>query len=62
VAGELVNGNLLNLNNIGNLKWYYNNTLNKLTKADKSLSPIKKQWVNSTYKCNTSIQKIVLAS
>ena len=30
------NGNLLNLNNIGNLKWYYNNTLNKLTKADKS--------------------------
>ncbi len=30
------NGNLLNLNNISNLKWYYNNTLNKLTKADKS--------------------------
>ncbi|SSC07484.1 RHS repeat-associated core domain-containing protein [bacterium endosymbiont of Bathymodiolus sp. 5 South] len=30
------NGNLLNLNNIGNLEWYYNNTLNKLTKANKS--------------------------
>jgi RHS repeat-associated protein len=30
------NGNLLNLNDIGNLKWHYNNTLNKLTKADKS--------------------------
>ena len=30
------NGNLLNLNNIGNLEWCYNNTLNKLTKADKS--------------------------
>ena len=30
------NGNLLNLNNIGNLEWHYNNTLNKLTKADKS--------------------------
>ncbi|VVH57177.1 hypothetical protein BSPCLSOX_2611 [uncultured Gammaproteobacteria bacterium] len=29
------NGNLLNLNNIGNLKWHYNNTLNKLTKANK---------------------------
>jgi RHS repeat-associated protein len=29
------NGNLLNLNNIGNLEWHYNNTLNKLTKADK---------------------------
>ncbi|VVH60032.1 Putative insecticidal toxin complex [uncultured Gammaproteobacteria bacterium] len=29
------NGNLLNLNNIGNLEWYYNNTLNKLNKADK---------------------------
>jgi hypothetical protein len=24
------NGNLLNLNNIGNLEWHYNNTLNKL--------------------------------
>jgi hypothetical protein len=44
VAGELVvdlvnfdaNGNLLNLNNIGNLEWHYNNTLNKLTKANKS--------------------------
>jgi hypothetical protein len=23
------------LNNIGNLEWHYNNTLNKLTKADK---------------------------
>jgi insecticidal toxin complex protein TccC len=30
------NGNLLNLNNIGNLEWHYNNTLNKLTKSDKS--------------------------
>ena len=30
------NGNLLNLNNIGNLEWHYNNTLNKLTKANKS--------------------------
>jgi insecticidal toxin complex protein TccC len=29
------NGNLLNLNNIGNLEWHYNNTLNKLTKANK---------------------------
>jgi hypothetical protein len=29
------NGNLLNLNNIGNLEWHYNNTLNKLIKADK---------------------------
>jgi insecticidal toxin complex protein TccC len=29
------NGNLLNLNNIGNLEWRYNNTLNKLTKANK---------------------------
>jgi hypothetical protein len=29
------NGNLLNLNNIGNLEWHYNNTLNNLTKADK---------------------------
>ena len=29
------NGNLLNLNDIGNLEWHYNNTLNKLTKADK---------------------------
>ncbi|CAC9980527.1 hypothetical protein [uncultured Gammaproteobacteria bacterium] len=29
------NGNLLNLNNIVNLEWHYNNTLNKLTKADK---------------------------
>jgi insecticidal toxin complex protein TccC len=31
-----VNGNLLNLNNIANLEWNYNNTLNKLTKANKS--------------------------
>ncbi|VVH66045.1 hypothetical protein BSPLISOX_740, partial [uncultured Gammaproteobacteria bacterium] len=30
------NGNLLNLNNIANLEWNYNNTLNKLTKANKS--------------------------
>jgi hypothetical protein len=30
------NGNLLNLNNIGNLEWHHNNTLNKLTKANKS--------------------------
>ncbi len=30
------NGNLLHLDNIANLEWYYNNTLNKLTKADKS--------------------------
>jgi hypothetical protein len=30
------NGNLLGLNNIGNLEWHYNNTLNQLTKADKS--------------------------
>jgi hypothetical protein len=30
------NGNLLNLDNIGNLDWHYNNTLNKLIKADKS--------------------------
>ena len=30
------NGNLLHLDNIANLGWYYNNTLNKLTKADKS--------------------------
>ncbi|VVM25241.1 hypothetical protein BSPWISOXPB_1853 [uncultured Gammaproteobacteria bacterium] len=29
------NGNLLNLNNIGSLKWCYNNSLNQLTKADK---------------------------
>ncbi|CAC9650939.1 RHS repeat-associated core domain-containing protein, partial [bacterium endosymbiont of Bathymodiolus sp. 5 South] len=29
------NGNLLNLNNIGSLEWHYNNTLNKLTKANK---------------------------
>jgi insecticidal toxin complex protein TccC len=27
------NGNLLHLDNIANLDWYYNNTLNKLTKA-----------------------------
>ncbi|CAC9480743.1 hypothetical protein [uncultured Gammaproteobacteria bacterium] len=30
------NGNLLVLNNIGTLNWHYNNTLNQLTKADKS--------------------------
>ena len=30
------NGNLLHLDNIANLEWYYNNTLNKLTKANKS--------------------------
>ncbi|VVM27430.1 hypothetical protein BSPWISOXPB_10402 [uncultured Gammaproteobacteria bacterium] len=30
------NGNLLHLDNIANLDWHYNNTLNKLTKADKS--------------------------
>jgi hypothetical protein len=30
------NGNLLILDNIGTLHWYYNNTLNQLTKADKS--------------------------
>ncbi|CAB5505944.1 RHS repeat domain-containing protein [Bathymodiolus thermophilus thioautotrophic gill symbiont] len=30
------NGNLLNLDNIGNLDWHYNNTLNKLTKQDKA--------------------------
>ncbi len=30
------NGNLLGLNNIGNLEWHYNNTLNKLIKADKT--------------------------
>jgi hypothetical protein len=29
------NGNLLTLDNIGTLNWYYNNTLNKLTKTDK---------------------------
>jgi RHS repeat-associated protein len=29
------NGNLLHLDNIANLDWYYNNTLNKLTKANK---------------------------
>ncbi|CAC9656721.1 RHS repeat-associated core domain-containing protein [bacterium endosymbiont of Bathymodiolus sp. 5 South] len=31
-----VNGNLLTLDNIGTLHWHYNNTLNQLTKADKS--------------------------
>ncbi|VVH60053.1 hypothetical protein BSPCLSOX_2553 [uncultured Gammaproteobacteria bacterium] len=31
-----VNGNLLTLNNIGTLHWHYNNTLNQITKADKS--------------------------
>ncbi|CAC9532706.1 hypothetical protein [uncultured Gammaproteobacteria bacterium] len=30
------NGNLLVLNNIGTLHWHYNNTLNQLSKADKS--------------------------
>ncbi|VVH59942.1 hypothetical protein BSPCLSOX_330 [uncultured Gammaproteobacteria bacterium] len=30
------NGNLLTLDNIGTLYWHYNNTLNKLTKADKN--------------------------
>ncbi len=30
------NGNLLNLDNIGNLDWHYNNTLNQLTKTNKS--------------------------
>ncbi len=30
------NGNLLTLDNIGTLDWHYNNTLNQLTKADKS--------------------------
>ena len=30
------NGNLLTLDNIGTLHWHYNNTLNQLTKADKS--------------------------
>ncbi|VVH66173.1 hypothetical protein BSPLISOX_597 [uncultured Gammaproteobacteria bacterium] len=30
------NGNLLILDNIGTLHWHYNNTLNQLTKADKS--------------------------
>ncbi|VVH64669.1 hypothetical protein BSPLISOX_1849, partial [uncultured Gammaproteobacteria bacterium] len=30
------NGNLLTLNNIGTLHWHYNNTLNQLTKTDKS--------------------------
>ncbi|CAC9439906.1 hypothetical protein [uncultured Gammaproteobacteria bacterium] len=30
------NGNLLVLNNLGTLHWHYNNTLNQLTKADKS--------------------------
>jgi RHS repeat-associated protein len=30
-----VNGNLLALDNISTLHWHYNNTLNKLTKADK---------------------------
>jgi insecticidal toxin complex protein TccC len=29
-------GNLLHLDNIANLERYYNNTLNKLTKADKT--------------------------
>ncbi|CAC9533662.1 Putative insecticidal toxin complex [uncultured Gammaproteobacteria bacterium] len=32
------NGNLLTLDNIGTLHWHYNNTLNQLTKADKSNS------------------------
>jgi hypothetical protein len=32
----VTNGNLLHLDNIANLEWYYNNTLNKLTKADKT--------------------------
>jgi adenine C2-methylase RlmN of 23S rRNA A2503 and tRNA A37 len=30
------NGNLLTLDNIGTLDWHYNNTLNQLTKVDKS--------------------------
>ncbi|CAC9570535.1 RHS repeat-associated core domain-containing protein [thiotrophic endosymbiont of Bathymodiolus puteoserpentis (Logatchev)] len=30
------NGNLLTLDNIGDLDWHYNNTLNQLTKTDKS--------------------------
>ena len=30
------NGNLLALHNIGTLHWHYNNTLNQLTKADRS--------------------------
>ncbi|VVH57122.1 hypothetical protein BSPCLSOX_899 [uncultured Gammaproteobacteria bacterium] len=30
------NGNLLGLNNIGNLEWHYNNTLNKLIQTDKT--------------------------
>jgi hypothetical protein len=29
------NGNLLVLDNIANLDWHYNNTLNQLTKVDK---------------------------
>jgi hypothetical protein len=32
------NGNLLTLNNIGTLHWHYNNTLNQITKTDKSNS------------------------
>jgi hypothetical protein len=28
------NGNLLNLNNIGNLEWHYNNTLNNSKMLD----------------------------
>jgi hypothetical protein len=31
------NGNLLGLNNIGNLEWHYNNTLNKLIKGHSGL-------------------------
>jgi HEAT repeat protein len=34
-SGAHTNGNLLHLDNIANLEWCYNNTLNKLTKADK---------------------------
>jgi hypothetical protein len=30
------NGNLLTLDNIGTLHWHYNNTLNQLSKPDKS--------------------------
>jgi hypothetical protein len=36
IKGIYANGNLLHLDNIANLEWYYNNTLNKLTKADKT--------------------------
>jgi hypothetical protein len=63
--GERYHQNLLGLNNIGNLEWHYNNTLNKLIKADKTnateyyIYDYQGNRVRSVVEFNNQVQNII---